>query len=394
MIFNRYYPVIGGAEQQGRQLAIALHQRGYSVRILTRRLSKSMTPIEDIDGIPVRRLLPTGLSTLSNIGTTIRLFWFLLTDRHRSSLFYVQGVGPIAIASLLAGKLRNIPVVVRASSPGDIIQSHIKSDNTHLLTKWVRRMVFPNWLWHQLLQWAAAVVTLSNDMYEEATQVLPPAKVWQIPNGTRLERFKPMPHQQRTAFRKQLDIPDDALVLLWVGRFVRSKRVDMIIKALAQVRQQQQPTVVLLLVGTAAFQITDIYPELKKLVESYQLQHHVRFICHAEDVTHYYQISDLFIFPSAHEGMPNVVLEAMAARVPVVASRIGGVTDLLDDDSAWLTRAGDLEALYTAIQVALTNQHQRSVYASAAHERAVTNFNLPLMVDKYERLFDTVNTDP
>lgn len=385
MVFNRYAPVIGGAERQGRQLASALQQRGHHIRIVTRRLEKGLSPLTTIDGLPVRRLLPTGLSTVSNIVITVRLWWYLWWYPYPLDVLYVQGVGPIAIAALAAARLRGVPILLRISTSGDLQRNRYLHKSPSLLSRLVRRVLLPDRLWRWLLRRAHTIIVLSQAMLDEARDMLPEKQLALIPNGVDLDHFAPPSQTQRLRLRQRFGLTEATPVLVWVGRFVGQKRIENILHALA-LAKTQFPDLTLLLVGTTQFADHSVRLRLHQTANALQLGENVRFIKGTGDVRDYLHSGDVFVFPSEREGMPNAVLEAVACGLAVVASQIGGVTDILDEESAWLVPVGDVNALAQAISAAFNAPIERDKRAALAQEKVKKHFGLVQMVQKYENL--------
>lgn len=146
-------------------------------------------------------------------------------------------------------------------------------------------------------------------------------KVVHAPNGVDLDRFSPAPS---AAARTRLGLPLEGRVLLFVGRLVRTKGVHELVAVLPSLPAD----VTLLFVGGG--------PErapLQAAAEAAGVAARVRF---AGEVAHaalpdWYRAADRFVFPSYSEGHPNVVCEALASGLPVVASRVGGIPEIVDE---------------------------------------------------------------
>lgn len=117
---------------------------------------------------------------------------------------------------------------------------------------------------------------------------------------------------------------------------------------------------------------------LKERINEMGLDQHIKLIGHCADLDGLFSIADLFVLPSLSEGSPNVLLESMAARVPIVATNVGGVPELVSDgESAILVPPADSESLKTAILELLENHSRAIRLADSAFEKARLLFNAP-----------------
>jgi glycosyltransferase involved in cell wall biosynthesis len=116
--------------------------------------------------------------------------------------------------------------------------------------------------------------------------------------------------------------------------------------------------------------------KLKEQVSRRGLNQYVKFVGHCSDLNELFSIADLFVLPSLSEGSPNVLLESMAARVPIVATKVGGVTELVKNgESAILVPPADSESLKTAILELIVNRSRATQLANMAFEDARLLFN-------------------
>jgi len=165
--------------------------------------------------------------------------------------------------------------------------------------------------------------------------------------------------------RRSLGIADDERVVLAIGRLSREKAHTDLLSAFKLVRDKHpQLKSKLVIVGDG--------PERAKLVataRSYASESEVIFAGQQSEVWPYYSIADVFVLPSHSEGSPNVLLEAMGAGVPIIATAVGGVPEMIEDNqSALLVPANDPSALSAAISRLLTDgdlAHRLTSNASA-----------------------------
>jgi len=152
-----------------------------------------------------------------------------------------------------------------------------------------------------------------------------PEDIAVIYNGVDMDEFNPGERGLYIGERKRIGIDRDALVLLFVGSGFERKGLDALICALAYLNKEK--SVVLVVVGKGR------YKRYKKLAKRHGVEEKVYFLGTQSDIKRFYLMSDIFVLPSIYEPFSNACLEAMACGMPVVTSRVNGVSELLEKDS-------------------------------------------------------------
>lgn len=132
----------------------------------------------------------------------------------------------------------------------------------------------------------------------------------------------------REAWRARLGVPPDAVLIIGVGRIAPQKNFGRFIEAIAEVRKYAPVSAII--VGRDDGPL----PELLERAAELGVQEIVRFLGQAPDAREVMCAADVFLLTSDYEGMPNVILEAMAAGLPCVSTRVNGVADLIDEGSS------------------------------------------------------------
>jgi len=199
-------------------------------------------------------------------------------------------------------------------------------------------------------------------------------------NGINPERFLPNPTLLAEAeqLRHQLDIPDNAHILGYVGRFTKDKGIVELIEAYVRV-SQVYPETYLLLIGK--FEDGDPVPATTR--EQIFSDERIRLIGYVKDTAVYYQIMDFLIFPSYREGLPNVPLEAAMAGIPTVGFNATGVVDAVKHgETGLLAPLYDSDALTEAVLQLLNDPELRDHLGKKAQQWALAHFN---QVDVWQR---------
>jgi glycosyltransferase involved in cell wall biosynthesis len=169
-------------------------------------------------------------------------------------------------------------------------------------------------------------------------------------------------------------------MVLHVGRLHRQKGQDVLIDAFARARREC-PGLVLFLVGEGGLRGV-----LEGKARAAGIPQAIRFESTRSDVTPYYRAADLFAFPSRYEAFGIVLLEAMTAGLPIVASRIGGIPDVTGEETALLVRVDDVDALTEAI-VSLAKSAVRRSSVGAAGRKRVKAFDVRIHLQCLEDLY-------
>lgn len=196
-----------------------------------------------------------------------------------------------------------------------------------------------------------------------------------IYNGIPTERFISRAKRDNAAEKKDL-------ILLHVGRFAPQKNHLLLIEAFA-LAINECPEMQLWLVGDG-----ELKAAIQKKVMEMGLEGKVLFLGLRNDIPKLMAESDLLILSSDYEGVPLVVLEAMAAGKPVISTAVGGVPELVVDGiTGFLVPPGQPEALAQAILKLATNPELRQSMGEAAQRRAVELFDISRTAREYEKLY-------
>lgn len=195
------------------------------------------------------------------------------------------------------------------------------------------------------MQRAAGIITRSAELSRLLAEAgLDRAKLHPVYNGIDFEQFRPA---EKSEVRKALNLPPSAGIILFVGNFYAIKNPLLLIRAHAQI-----PGAHLVMVGGGPLE-----QDARKLAEELGITGRITFAgrCKAAEVARYMQAADVLALPSQNEGVPNVILEAFASALPVVASQVGGIPEVHNSELlGQLVPAGDTDALVQALRQTLS----------------------------------------
>ena len=190
------------------------------------------------------------------------------------------------------------------------------------------------------------------------------------------------PMSSRDEARRRLGIGTSEFVVGFVGRLIRAKGPDILLGALAALPEGPWRAV---LVGDG-----NERPALDAMVAAQGHAARVSFTGHLDDATELYRAFDVFVLSSRTEGTPIALFEAMAASVPVIATRVGGVPDVVSGHEALLVPANDASAIADAIADVRRDGAAAGERARRARARVVSEFGATAWLRRHEELYRSV----
>lgn len=233
---------------------------------------------------------------------------------------------------------------------------------------------------------ATKVILLSERLMTYATKLgVKKSKIVTIPSGIDYNFFDPEnPEVKKKAasLREELNITAN-IVIGYVGRLIPTKGLAYLISAMRQI-QFEYPNIVLLIVGDgpqrANLEMMTKDLKIKTILAGWQV-----------DVLQYYAIMDIFVLPSLFEGLPNVMLEAMAMKKAIVATNVGGNPDLIKSEkNGFLVPAGDDRQIASALKKLIVNNNLRTNMGIINREIIKKFFSLNKAVEKVEKVYNEV----
>ncbi|MFW6141316.1 MAG: glycosyltransferase family 4 protein [Candidatus Saliniplasma sp.] len=229
-----------------------------------------------------------------------------------------------------------------------------------------------------ILKNSAMNIIRSEDMIKKAFELEPGSEIEILPSkGIDTDKFEPKSSPSSSS---------DKVKVLYVGRLHELKGLNYLIKAFSDVKGKYSD-VELLIIGSG-----DLKDELKELVHKERLDEHVRFIGEVEhsELIDYYQNSDIFVLPSVSEGLSNVILEAMACGLPVIATGVGGNTELVKHEKGGLiVDAKDIPGLQRSLEKLLNDPELRRKMGGF-NRKYVQKFNQDSVLSKKVELLEKV----
>jgi glycosyltransferase involved in cell wall biosynthesis len=364
LVIDSYFPGTGGTERQLAQLAPRLKASGHHVEILCPRLLPSMSLREDFNGIPVRRVAYPRFRKIGAFILLLKMAGVLLRRYRRYDVIHVHIVNNIApVIGALRPFLR-ARLVAKVSgatelSGGLLDPTLSKKPATIIRNYFVRRFHFMQVISRETRE------ALIRAGYDRSGLI-------EIPNGVNTGTFAA--GDRRRAHGKKT-------TAVYAGRLRRVKGVDILLHAWARVVARCEAELIILGDG-------EEYDKLLELATTLRISDRVTFVGDCRDIAPYLRRSDVYVQPSRQEGLPNAVIEAMAAGLPVVATRVGGNRDLVvDGETGLLVDSESSDELATAICALLADADTRLRMGSSASRYAIQNYSMDSVISRLLQLY-------
>lgn len=388
LLTETYYPVVGGGETQSRVLARGLSAAGMKVTMLTRRTDRKLRETELIDGVEVRRLRPVGAGHLRKWGLCLTALWELLRRRKDIDVILVCGYRVLGIPAMILSLFFGKPCILKADSLGEYSGRFFDPGLSRFGLRHDRGAAkLAIGLRNLLLRRAWRFVAISKAVIDELEAGgIRREKISWIPNSVDVDVFKPVDKATKNELRAHLGIAEGVPVAVFTGRLERTKGLPLLLRVWRRI-VSDHPDAVLVLVGCGGLGLQNCEAELRKYTVDESLQNNVLFTGSVENVVDYLQAADLFVFPSHRESFGISVAEAMACGLPVVATDIEGLSDvIIHGETAMTVPVNDGDRLCDAVSYLLQNPAAQQSMGLAGRHRAERNFSETRIIDKYLEL--------
>jgi glycosyltransferase involved in cell wall biosynthesis len=206
-----------------------------------------------------------------------------------------------------------------------------------------------------------------------------------IPSGVPLDTFRDTPCSAGRAFRRELDIPDNAVLFVSAGRLVRVKGFDVLLQGFAEA-SFGRPDILLAIVGDG-----EEHARLEALVMKLGIESRVRLAGHRHDIRPALRAADAFVLCSRNEGMGRALIEAMCAGLPVIGTDVGGVPVFLRHmENGWLVPRSDVSALARAMETLAASAELRQRLGQAAARSVYPEYDRATMIRRLADLYRPV----
>jgi glycosyltransferase involved in cell wall biosynthesis len=315
-----------------------------------------------VGSVKVHRLWGLQRRPVQTATTALSLAVFLLRNARRFDVVHLHIADVRTDVAVLVCRLYHKPVYVKLAAGGPTGDIG-KARRSAVLTR------------HYGLRHAACLQAISAEIEADIYGLrIPQSRVAAIPNGLDPTEFHPISDLQKAVLRRNLGLPANRSIVLYLGRFAAYKGIGDLLQAWSQVRSTCDAELVF--VGFVA--VEDPYPipaEIPGVTVREWTSHPVAL----------YQAADVFVLPSHVEGMSNSLLEAMACGLPVVATSVGAAPEMIRNGvDGLLVPPGDPDAMAAALRGLLLESSDRDSLGAMARSTVLGRYSLPVVVDQIE----------
>lgn len=278
------------------------------------------------------------------------------------------------VAAAIIAKLTNKPFIYTVQGPGtrtgNLLVDALADLYDYTIDRW-------------LALEAQKIILLSKSLISRVRKLrINTSKTVVIPSGVDSKQFNPELREVRmkaSQIRAKFNITDE-IVIGYVGRLYPAKGLNYLLRAVKNLKEKHR-NIIVLVVGDGA-----IRKELEEMAGDLNVRS--IFTGWQHDLAPYYSVMDIFALPSLFEGLPNVVLEAMAMKIPVVATKVGGNPDILSNgENGFLVPTRDVHQLSSALDKLIDDDSLRAQIGAINRQKVEAYFLWSKTAEKVENVY-------
>jgi len=363
----RFHPIYSGQAYQLLELAKKWQSCGASIKIITFGEENDNTLIDNISVLKIKADCLGG-----DIKSALKFACLLINKASQYDNLFLISSGYSTDIGIIIAKLLGKKVFYQTTLIGSDDHKTVLSRGK---LKFLRRIIY------QLVDYHICISPKFENLYIQME--LPEKKMLLLPNGVDIDKFSPtITLEEKRELRSSLDLPEDKTIIAYVGSIIKRKGVDMIIEIWNELKYNN---ICLLLIGPLETPLGEEPVNILSLIDS----QNVIFTNRVNNVEQYLKSSDIFLFPSRREGMPQALLEAMATALPVVASDLPGIKDYLiyNNKNGIIVPVDNTREFIIAVNKLLNDKYLANTIGKEARNTIMDRFSIGKISESYLELF-------
>jgi len=358
---------VGGMQKHVLELASRLDRHRYQLHVIAPKNTFLQAELEKLSIPYIRVDIADDLNLLKDWQAVGRLKK-VLSDL-KPDILHIHGNKSAMVGRVAARRLK-IPVVIVT------VHNFLKFQEANALLR-----IPAAWMERWLTRYTDKIITVSASLERGLIEVegLPPSKIETIFNGIDVSMWGNKNGSK--LFRRSHGIGDTDFLVASIGRLVPFKGHKVLLEA-ASALVGENPRIKFVVAGDGPLK-EELWAERKRL----SLEKNVFFLGHIPEVKELLAAADIFVLPSLKEPFGLVLLEAMAAKLPIVATRAGGVPEIINSESGILVAPNDPQALAAAVNRLFTDGGKRRLIVDKAYKRVSAEFSIEKMVALTDNLY-------
>lgn len=365
----------GGAQRYVFDLAVSFKKLGHRVVVVAGRnrdpLLFERLKEEEIETINVGSLIRE-INPLTDIYCIYKLF--KLFKLHKFDVVHLNS-SKAGVVGSIAARLARVPCVIYTA------HGFVFNEKLSALKRWMYIFVE---LASSFFRDAIITVSTFDERSALRLHIAPKWKMRTIWNGIDVTHDSYTSRvDARTYLLSSQEVPDDRYMIGCVANFYANKGLEHLLQAM-ELLIKQNPKAFLVVIGDGILR-----PELEESIQSLKLTQNVLLVGYKKDPEKHLKAFDLLVSSSLKEGLSYTLIEAARAKVPIIATAVGGTPEIIHDHvHGLLVPPGDPHTLADMLSFAISHPKEMTQYATAAHERVTRDFDVEQMVQKTLGAYD------
>lgn len=366
------YPTYGGSGVIATELGIALAKKGHIVHFISYAQPFRLQQYHENISFHQVEMVSYPLFKYPPYDLALSVKMAEIAEREQLDILHVHYAIPHAACACLAKEMvgKTFPKVITTLHGTDITLVGI-DPTFYEITKFS-------------IEQSEGITTVSNYLREKTVdefKIQQPIEV--IPNFVDTEKFKPYPNPK---YKSQF-APNNEKVLMHISNFRPVKRVDDVVRIFSLVHQDMP--VKLILVGEDCESLP--MRKVHELGQELNIDEHIICLGQQGNIEHLLPIADLFLLPSEQESFGLAALEAMSCGIPVIATNIGGIPEVVvEGETGYLSGVGDVETMANNAVKLLSNSVLFEQFSKQSRNRALTAFDSHQIIPHYEQYYQQI----